>query len=131
MNQLLPLLPSGPGGVHNLSLRGDRQEIPSSIVAQPMANAAAHYLENTRHNQAVLQPQYVLTSLVESPLDQGNARATSFASPPPPTANAMNCLPLTMYVIGVPWGRSGISTSAITAPLALSNARTRFRSPSR
>ena len=28
MNQLLPLLPSGPGGVYNVSLRGDRQEIP-------------------------------------------------------------------------------------------------------
>ena len=28
MNQPLPLLPSGPDGVHNLSLRGDRQEIP-------------------------------------------------------------------------------------------------------
>src|SRR5690606_29398388 len=28
MPQLLPLLPSGPDGVHNLTLRGDRQEIP-------------------------------------------------------------------------------------------------------
>ncbi len=27
-NPLLPLLPSGPGGVHNFTLRGDRQEPP-------------------------------------------------------------------------------------------------------
>jgi len=28
MSLLLPLLPSGPGGVYSVSLRGDRQEIP-------------------------------------------------------------------------------------------------------
>ena len=32
MSQLLPLLPSGPGGVYNLSLRGDRQEIPTGSL---------------------------------------------------------------------------------------------------
>lgn len=43
MSQLLPLLPSGPGGVHSLSLRGDQQEIPLSVKHYVSAITAAHY----------------------------------------------------------------------------------------
>jgi hypothetical protein len=51
MTQLLPLLPSGPGGVHNLSLRGDRQELPSNMITDVIT--AAHYLEIHPANQAL------------------------------------------------------------------------------
>ena len=56
MNQLLPLLPSGPGGVHNLALRGDRQESPGPIITRAQRQGA-----RPRNNQ-------------------GSARVTIFAS---------------------------------------------------
>ena len=51
MSQLLPLLPSGPGGVHSLSLRGDQQEIPSNVNTPVRAITAVHYGENGLFNQ--------------------------------------------------------------------------------
>ena len=42
--------------------------------------------------------------------------------PSPATESTMYCLPLCMYVIGAVFVGAGISTRAISAPLALSTA---------
>jgi hypothetical protein len=52
----------------------------------------------------------------------GNARATSSGTGLLPMVNAMNCFPLTMYVIGVPIALAGKSTEAISCPVTLSRA---------
>ena len=82
MNQLLPLLPSGPGGVHNLSLRGDRQELPPKMIPQETRIASIDTIFNS-----VIKNINVC---------QGRLSEISLASWRPPTAIVMYCLPSIM-----------------------------------
>ena len=97
MNQLLPLLPSGPGGVHNLSLRGDRQELPYKMIPQESGIAS-------------IDPIFI-SALPFNKIYQGRLSEISLASWRPPTAIVMYCLPSIIYVIGVPCGARGSSYS--------------------